>query len=58
MPNIAKGKLENEHRGCVTLESCQWACRTLVGLVRDVNVGLANLHLITKGAGVGGLKEI
>jgi hypothetical protein len=51
---MGRGKLENEHRGCVALESCQWACRTLAGLVRDVKVGLANLHVITEG-GVGGL---
>jgi hypothetical protein len=51
---MGRGKSENERRGCVALESCRWACRTLVGLVRDVKVGLANLHVITEG-GVGGL---
>jgi hypothetical protein len=53
---MGRGKLENERRGCVALESCRWACRTLVGLVRDAKVGLANLHVITEG-GVGGINR-
>jgi hypothetical protein len=61
---MGTGNLENEH-GVVWVtvgdlrvlsKSCRWAYRTLVGLVRDVEVSLANLHVITKG--VSGLMGI
>jgi hypothetical protein len=53
---MGTGKLENEHGFVwvtmgdlrVLSKSCRWAYRTLVGLVRDVEASLANLHVITK----------